>query len=126
MADVTDDELLQRAIRGSESALGELYDRYAPMLFALARSLAPDPEDVLADAFSDAIEQAARTSAAQGSVRALLVSATRRRALAQIRGRNVKRAISFSGGGAMEPALRQLGVSEREAVQFASVGLTEA
>jgi DNA-directed RNA polymerase specialized sigma24 family protein len=125
MTDVADDELLQRAIQGSESALGELYDRHSPTAYALARALAPEPDDVLLDAFSDLVAAGGK-GAAHGSVRANLVGAVRRRALAQIRGRGTKRAITFPSGGAMEPALRQLGVSEREAVQFANAGLNEA
>jgi len=121
-----DDELLERAVRGSESALSTLFDRYGSELYGLARLLAVDPDDVLVEAFSDVVARLASAGAGHGSVRARLVAAVRRRALAQTRARGKKLKPWPGSAGPMENSLRQLGVSEREAVQLAAAGLTEA
>lgn len=50
----TDEAILQRVARGDEAAMAELYDRFAPALFAVARRILGDEQearDALQDGF---------------------------------------------------------------------------
>ncbi|HEY2824058.1 MAG TPA: hypothetical protein VGI83_00790, partial [Gemmatimonadales bacterium] len=119
---VSDDELLHRVSQGSESALSTLYDRYAPLLCAVARALGADQDQVVLDAFAAVAARADEPVAGRGSLRSWLVAEARRHALND-GGRKAPGVPSSAGP--MEAALRQLGVSEREAVQLAVAGLSE-
>jgi RNA polymerase sigma-70 factor (ECF subfamily) len=86
----TDQDLLERAARGDERGLAELYDRYAPPLYSLAlrvTGLQADAEEVVLDAFSQAWREAGRFRADRGSVGAWLTMICRTRALDLIRSR---------------------------------------
>lgn len=75
---------------GDERALGELYDRHASTIYALARAIVgerADTEEVVADAFGQAWRTAAQFDPARGSVVAWLATITRTRALDLVRAR---------------------------------------
>jgi RNA polymerase sigma-70 factor (ECF subfamily) len=126
---VSDDELLERLSQGNEQAFGELYDRYAPRLFAVALRLAGEraAEEALVEGFADVVRNA-RSPAAQGSVGARLIAAVRTRALSVARaaGRRRPSGKAPSALGTVEESLRQLGVAEREVIELAGDGLSEA
>ncbi|HEY3594045.1 MAG TPA: sigma-70 family RNA polymerase sigma factor [Polyangiaceae bacterium] len=70
--------------RGKAEALGELYNRYAPIMLPLAERITGTPataEDVVHDVFLEAWRHAADYDPARGSVRAWLLLRTRSRSL---------------------------------------------
>lgn len=85
-------ELVARVAGGDESALGELYDRHAPVLLALARRILGDPadaEEVLQEAFVHAWNRASRYDPTRASVATWLALITRSRAIDRLRSRRV-------------------------------------
>jgi len=85
--------LVARMAAGDSLALGELYDRYAGMLLALAIRILHDQgaaEDVLQEAFWQAWRQANRYDSSRSSVSTWLVLLTRSRAIDRLRSRQVK------------------------------------
>jgi len=83
---------MQAIAAGEQLALGELYDRYASTLMALAtrvlRSTA-DAEEVLQEAFVHAWKRADRYDPGRSSVSTWLVLITRSRAIDRLRSRRV-------------------------------------
>jgi len=81
----TDDADLVAAIAGGDRiALAHLYDRYAPLLLALALRIMSDraeAEDVLHDVLLEAWQRAGEYDERRGSVRAWLVTRLRSRAM---------------------------------------------
>jgi RNA polymerase sigma-70 factor (ECF subfamily) len=88
---VSDDQtLVRRMTLRDEAALGELYDRYAGLLLAVARRVlgpGPEAEEVLQDAFFQAWLQADRYQSSRSSVSTGLVLIARSRALDRLRSR---------------------------------------
>lgn len=85
-------ELVAAMGRGSSDALAALYDRYSPMLMALAVRVLRDPaeaEEILQEAFLQAWRQAKRYDPARSSVVTWLVLLTRSRAIDRLRSRRV-------------------------------------
>lgn len=83
-----DAELISRVARGQNAALGELYDRHAPLLLAILKRVLGDPseaEDVLHEVFLEVWERAADYDGSRGSVRAWLVMRARSRGLDRLR-----------------------------------------
>lgn len=81
-------QLIQRMAAGDENALGELYDRWRNIVFALAARIvgdARDAEEVLEDAFWQAWRQAPRYDASRGTVGTWLLTIARSRALDRVR-----------------------------------------
>jgi RNA polymerase sigma-70 factor (ECF subfamily) len=79
-----DAELLSRIAQGDEEALGRLYDRFGPVLYAVAYRVLnekADAEEVVMEAFAQAWREAQRFDANRGSVAAWLTMMTRSRAL---------------------------------------------
>lgn len=79
---------LLRMRSGDESALGSLYDRWAPQVRALARRIVGDAdsaEEVVEDAFWQAWRNADRFDAGRGDVGAWLLTIARSRALDRVR-----------------------------------------
>jgi RNA polymerase sigma-70 factor (ECF subfamily) len=102
-SDVPDALLVRRARAGEGEALGQLYDRYAGALFALASRLldAPeDAEDVLHDVFVG-LPEALRHYQEQGRLGAWLKRLTVRAALNE-RGRG-----TAAGSARSRPAARR-------------------
>ena len=85
-----DGELVARAARGEEPAIGQLYDRYGPVLYAVAYRIVgqrADAEEVVLDAFAQAWREASRFEAGRGSVAGWLTTIARSRALDLVRAR---------------------------------------
>lgn len=83
-----DERLLVAVANGDREALGELYDRHAPRMLALATRIlgsSREAEDLVHDVFLEAWHRARQYDAARGSVRAWLVLRTRSRALDALR-----------------------------------------
>ena len=86
-----DAELVSRAARGDERAIGLLYDRYGGVLYAVAYRIVGQPadaEEVVLEAFAQAWREAARFEAGRGSVAGWLTMIARSRALDLVRGRS--------------------------------------
>ena len=83
------DVALVRAVAaGEEGAIGELYDRYAGVLLAVARRMlgsSQEAEDLVHDVFVEAWRHALRYDPARASVRTWLLVRCRSRALDRIR-----------------------------------------
>src|SRR4051794_30088642 len=85
-----DRELLRRMAAGDEGALGELYDRWQPLLHSLAMQVlgdADDAEEVLEETFWQAWRQAGRYDESRGAVSTWLTTMVRSRALDRARAR---------------------------------------
>jgi RNA polymerase sigma-70 factor, ECF subfamily len=81
-------ELLHRVARGDRAAFGELYDRLAPTMLALAyRMLGAqrEAEDLVHDVFIECWQSAGQYDQTRGSVRAWFLVRTRSRALDRLR-----------------------------------------
>ena len=86
-----DGELVARAAAGDERAIGQLYDRYGAVLFAVAYRIAgqrADAEEVVLEAFAQAWREAPRFEAGRGSVASWLTTIARSRALDLVRARS--------------------------------------
>ena len=86
-----DGELVARAAQGEERAIGLLYDRYGPVLYAVAYRIVgqrADAEEVVVEAFAQAWRDAPRFEAGRGSVAGWLTTIARSRALDLVRARS--------------------------------------
>jgi RNA polymerase sigma-70 factor (ECF subfamily) len=75
---------------GSQDALAELYDRYAPLAYGVALRILGDParaEDVVQEAFMRVWNHAASFDSQRGSLRTWLLTAVRNRSIDYLRGR---------------------------------------
>jgi RNA polymerase sigma-70 factor, ECF subfamily len=87
---VPDSQLVGRMAAGEDAALGDLYDRYGKMVYALALAIVREPadaEEVVVDAFGQAWRRAGSFDATRGSVAAWLSTIARSRALDTVRAR---------------------------------------
>jgi RNA polymerase sigma-70 factor (ECF subfamily) len=85
-----DPELAAALVAGSQDALAELYDRYAPLAYGLALRILGDParaEDVVQEAFMRIWNHAASFDSQRGSLRTWLLTAVRNRSIDYLRGR---------------------------------------
>jgi RNA polymerase sigma-70 factor (ECF subfamily) len=85
----TDDAVLAvRIAAGDREALGELYDRYAPVALATALRVVSDrqlAEDIVHDAFVAVWQKIGRYDAGRGALRSWLLTIVRNRAIDRIR-----------------------------------------
>jgi RNA polymerase sigma factor (sigma-70 family) len=84
-----DPDLCERLIEGDEYALGEVYDRYAPVVYGLALRVTRDrlaAEDICQDTFVAVWERPQHVDRARGSLRAWLCEAAHLRAVDWVRG----------------------------------------
>ena len=98
-APVADHDLVSRAARGDEQAIGSLYDRYGGVLYAVAYRVVgqrADAEDVVIEAFAQAWRDATRFEATRGSVAGWLTMIARSRALDVVRARSRRDRITAS------------------------------
>jgi RNA polymerase sigma-70 factor, ECF subfamily len=80
----SDEQLVHRAAHGDTSALGALYDRFAPLVLSMAsRLLSPlsEAEDLTQDVFLELWRDAGRYDATRGGVRGWILTKARSRAL---------------------------------------------
>ncbi len=85
--------LLPAVSDGDVAAFEQLYDRHAPILYALLLRMLASPEDaqeVLQEAFVKAWNDASRYDPSRGSELAWLISITRSRGIDRIRSRKVR------------------------------------
>ena len=85
--------LLPAVSDGDVAAFEQLYDRHAPILYALLLRMLASPEDaqeVLQEAFVKAWNDASRYDPGRGSELAWLISITRSRGIDRIRSRKVR------------------------------------
>lgn len=97
--------VVRRMAAGDAHAVGELYDRYAVVLLAVARRIlggAGEAEEVLQESFLQAWNQATRYDAQRSSVSTWLILIARSRALDRLRSRQARQ--RAAEGAAAEPA----------------------
>lgn len=85
--------IVRRMVAGDPDALAELYDRFAPLVLAVARRIlggAGEAEEVLQEAFLQAWNQAERYDPGRSSVSTWLLLIARTRALDRLRSRGAR------------------------------------
>ena len=108
--------LVARLAAGDMDAAGELYDRYAGQILALARRILRndgDAEEVVQDVFSQAWRTARSFDASRGSVGAWLLVMARTRAIDRLRARQSRPDTSHE---AYASTLRATGMSPSDRV----------
>jgi RNA polymerase sigma-70 factor (ECF subfamily) len=99
----SDEELLASLASGSTGAIGELYDRYATVLYPVALRILrvpADAEDVLHDVFVSLPDRASSYSSARGSVAAWLVIVVRNLSIDRTRRKSRRRELEEENVGA--------------------------
>jgi len=120
-----DRALVERMAAGDDRALGELYDRYGGMAYALAVAIVAeraDAEEVVADAFGQAWRTGPQFDPGRGSVAAWLATITRTRALDLLRARGrraraLERAAQAGTSGLAAPLAEMAVAPDRGAEQ---------
>ncbi|MBX7186825.1 MAG: sigma-70 family RNA polymerase sigma factor [Vicinamibacteria bacterium] len=105
MSPLTDAELVAGAAAGRAECLGELFDRHAGRMKALALRILRSPEeaeDVAQEVFIQAWQQASRFDADRGNVLAWLSIMTRSRSLDRWRRRSTRRETAVSDAHELE------------------------
>lgn len=94
LANLEDEELIQRIADRRHDAVSELYRRYSSLLLGVARKIlgtTQDAEEVVQEAFVQAWEQADRYDRRRASASTWLVMITRSRAIDLLRSRKVRK-----------------------------------
>jgi RNA polymerase sigma-70 factor (ECF subfamily) len=87
-ASIEDVRLVKRMAAGEAGALGQLYDKWSHHVYATVNSIVrsgQDAEEVVADCFWQAWNQASRFDASRGEVRSWLLNIARSRALDRLK-----------------------------------------
>jgi RNA polymerase sigma-70 factor, ECF subfamily len=121
--------LVHRMACGDEAALGELYDRWSPLVQAMVLRILREPDDaaeVVEDAFWQAWRQAERYEPGRGGVGAWLTTIARSRALDRVRARgrireDVVDDLPEPADGGAPDALAALEIEERRRLVLAAV-----
>ncbi|HEV8252599.1 MAG TPA: sigma-70 family RNA polymerase sigma factor [Candidatus Limnocylindria bacterium] len=142
-----DEALLAQQIRsGDRNALGEVYDRHAPVALAVALRIVADreqAEDLVHDAFVTVWQKIDRFDPARGGLRSWIVTIVRNRAIDQLRGKRPSieigeadersllksgpnptwdGAVARLGAAQLRAALAELPEAQREAIELAYFG----
>ena len=134
-ASPSDGDLLRRIAAGDVEAVGELYDRFAPMLLPLALRIVRDraeAEDVVHDAFVAVSDRAGQYTAERGSVAAWLVTLVRNLSIDRTRRRDRRGALTRDvlahepTEAVDDPESLTVGAAERARVRRALDSLPEA
>lgn len=110
-----DEQLQRRLARGEETALGELYDRLAPMVHGLAGRILADQAaaaQLTREVFAHVWEHPEDFDPAQGSLRSWLGALTHRRAVERLRKRRGAE-LAPGRGGAAEEEIRAVATAAR-------------
>lgn len=102
---LTDAMLVAQMAAGGRPALAALYDRYAPVLMAVALRMLggrAEAEDLLHDLFLEVWQQARTYDPARGTVRSWLVVRLRSRALDRLKSVAYTRVISLEPGALLD------------------------
>lgn len=128
---IDESPLLERIAQLDQTALSELYDRYARVLYAVAFKIlgsVEEAEEVVLDVFSQVWRTAARYNSTRGRVDTWLFMLTRSRALDRLRAlQRLTRAVTVSVDNAMMESLslcnpeEDLLISERRAQVLAAL-----
>jgi RNA polymerase sigma-70 factor (ECF subfamily) len=146
-ATLHDEALLVQGIRsGDRNALGEVYDRHAPVALAVALRIVADrqqAEDLVHDAFVTAWQKIDRFDPARGSLRSWIVAIVRNRAIDRLRANRPSMeigeadersllqtgpnptwddALARLGGAQLRAAVAELPTEQRDAVELAYFG----
>jgi RNA polymerase sigma-70 factor, ECF subfamily len=146
-ATLRDEALLVQGIRsGDRNALGEVYDRHAPVALAVALRIVADreqAEDLVHDAFVAAWQKIDRFDPARGSLRSWIVAIVRNRAIDRLRANRPSMeigeadersllqtgpnptwddALARLGGAQLRAAVAELPTEQRDAVELAYFG----
>ncbi len=92
-----DRDLVAQAAAGDERSIGQLYDRYATVLYTVAYRITgqrADAEETVVESFAQAWRDAGRFEPARGSVAAWLTMIARSRALDLVRARSRRERIT--------------------------------
>lgn len=121
-----DIDCLARIRAGETSALGELYDRYTPLVFPVALKIVgsrEEAEDVMQEVWLQVWRTAASYDATRGALPAWLLTITRSRALDRVRSRSARdrreEQVRNDAPVAVTPANHTEHASSREAVRRA-------
>ncbi len=101
-----DEQLLRAAGAGDRAALGQLYDRFAPSLLAVAQRIVGSPreaEDVVHDVFLEAWHRARHYDPQRGTVRTWLMLRLRSRSLDRLRAARRAHAVSLEDSSMAQP-----------------------
>jgi RNA polymerase sigma-70 factor, ECF subfamily len=115
--------LLPAVSDGDVAAFEQLYDRHAPILYALLLRMLANPEDaqeVLQEAFVKAWNDASRYDPSRGSELAWLISIARSRGIDRIRSRKVRG--EREKDAAQDNSIRSAAVDGMAAVESVVVG----
>jgi RNA polymerase sigma-70 factor (ECF subfamily) len=132
---LADGDILRRIGEGDLDAIGDLYDRYAAVLFPIALRIVKDrseAEDVVHDAFVTVSDRAAQYAADRGSVVAWLVTLVRNLSIDRTRRRDRRGAlardvIAHEPVAAVEgPEALMAGADERAKIRAVLLALPEA
>lgn len=128
---IDESPLLERIAQLDQTALSQLYDRYARVLYAVAFKIlgsVEEAEEVVLDVFSQVWRTAARYNSTRGRVDTWLFMLTRSRALDRLRAlQRLTRAVTVSVDNAMMESLslcnpeEDLLISERRAQVLAAL-----
>jgi RNA polymerase sigma-70 factor (ECF subfamily) len=131
----SDGEILGRIRAGDLEAIGDLYDRYASVLFPIALRIVRDrseAEDVVHDAFVTVSDRAAQYAADRGSVAAWLVTLVRNLSIDRTRRRDRRGALARNVlahepvAGVEGPESLMVGADERAKIRGVLHALPEA
>ncbi|MER7849827.1 sigma-70 family RNA polymerase sigma factor [Kitasatospora sp. NPDC096077] len=111
-----DEQLQRRIARGEETALGELYDRLAPMVHGLAGRILADQTaaaQLTREVFAHVWEHPEDFDPAHGSLRSWLGALTHRRAVERLRDRRGTDPSPGCGDGTAEEEIRAVATAAR-------------